>query len=147
MYRSSIQKMVSVSTTKVELNAEVIGVQDAFFIKNILKSLGLKVKLPILASIDNGWAVGIGNNWSVGGRTCHVEVKQNFLRELKEAGTIEFQWISTANNDADMFTKNLAGLEHNKHAVRLCGHDKHYSTAQNGESHEQGKVSELMEHS
>ena len=53
--------------------------QDALFMKNILKSLELKVKLPILASIDNGGAVDIGNNWSVGGRTHHVEVKQNFL--------------------------------------------------------------------
>ena len=56
-----------------------MGVQDALFVKNIRKSLGLKVKLPMLAIIDNGGVVGIGNKWSVGGRTCHVEVKQNFL--------------------------------------------------------------------
>ena len=77
--------------------------------KNILKSLGLKVKLPILASIDNGRAIDIGNNWSVGHRTCHVEVKQNFLWELKEAGIVGFQWVSTASNEEDMFTKNWWG--------------------------------------
>ena len=71
----------------------------------------------------------------------HVEVKQNFLWELKKEGIIEFQWISKANNESDMFTKNLVGLEHNKHAARLCGHDKYYSTTQDGESHEQGRVS------
>ena len=38
------------------------------------------------ASIDNDRAVDIGNNWSVGGRTHHVKVKQIFLWELKEAG-------------------------------------------------------------
>ena len=38
-------------------------------------------------------------------------------------------------NEADMFTKNLAGPEHNKHAVRLCGHGEYYSTVQDGESH------------
>ena len=43
-----------------------MGVKDALFMKNILKSLGLKVKLPILASFDNGEAVGFVNNWSVG---------------------------------------------------------------------------------
>ena len=72
--------------------------------KNILKSLGLKVKLPILASIDYGGAVD-ANNWSVGRRTHHVEVKQNFLWELKVAGVIEFQWVSTVNKEVDMFTK------------------------------------------
>ena len=54
-----------------ELNAAVMGVQDALFMNNILKSLGLKVKLPKLASIDIDGTVDVGNNWSVGGRTCH----------------------------------------------------------------------------
>ena len=66
---------MSLSTAKVELNAAVMGVQDTLFMKNILKSLGLKVKLPILASVDNDGAVDIGNNWSFGGRT--VMLKQN----------------------------------------------------------------------
>ena len=77
----------------------------------------------MLASIDNGRAVDIGNNWSVGGGT-HVEVKQNFQQELKEAGIIEFQWVLTANNEVDMFSKNLDGSECKKNAERLCSHDK-----------------------
>ena len=87
--------MVSLLNTKTELNAAVMGVQDALFVKNILKSLGLN---PILASIDNGQAVNIGNSWSVGRRTCHVKVKQNFLWALKEACIIKFQLASTLNN-------------------------------------------------
>ena len=97
--------MVSLLTTEAELNAAVMGVQDWLFAKNILKSFGLKVKLLMQASIDNGRAVDTVNNWSVGERTCHMEVKQNFLQELKEAGIVEFQWVSTTNNEADMFTK------------------------------------------
>ena len=45
----------------------------------------------MLANINNGGAVDISNNWSVGRRTHHIEVKQNFLKELKEAGIVEFQ--------------------------------------------------------
>ena len=60
-FRSSTMKMVSLLTTEAELNAAVIGVQDALFIKNILKSIVLKVKLPIVASINNGRALDIGN--------------------------------------------------------------------------------------
>ena len=65
-----------------------------------------------------------------------MEVKQNFLWELKEAGIIEFQWVSMAKNEADLFTKILAGPEHNKHAARLCKCNKYYSTVQDGESNE-----------
>ena len=35
---SSIQKMMSLLTTKAELNSSIMGVQDALFMKNILKS-------------------------------------------------------------------------------------------------------------
>ena len=66
----------------MELNAAVMGVQDELFVKNLLKSFALKIKLPIPASIDNSRAVDIGNNWSVGSKTHHVEVKYNFLWEL-----------------------------------------------------------------
>ena len=53
--------------------------------RSILKLLGLTVMLHMLANIDNGRAVDIGNNWSVGRRTRHVEVKQNFYFKLKKA--------------------------------------------------------------
>ena len=72
-------------------------------------------------------------------------MKQNFLWELKEAGIIEVQWISTASNEADMFMKTLAGQEHNKYAARLCEHHKYYSTIQDRESYEQGKVPGVTE--
>ena len=61
-FRNSNQKIVSLLTTKAELNVAVIGVQDALFVKNRLKSLGLKIKLPLLASIDNVGAVDIDKN-------------------------------------------------------------------------------------
>ena len=76
---------MSLSKTEVGL-AAVMDVQDASFVKNILKTFGLKVKLPILASIDSGRAIDISNNWSVGSQTHHVKVKQSFLQESKEAG-------------------------------------------------------------
>ena len=78
MFRSSTQKTISLLAIKAELNTAVMGVQDALFMKKILKSLGLKVKLPILASIDDSGEVDIGDNWSVGGRTCHMDENRIF---------------------------------------------------------------------
>ena len=59
-----------------------------------------------------------------------MDIKQNFLWELKEASIVEFQWASKVNNEAEIFTKNLIGQEHNKHVARLCVHNKYYSTMQ-----------------
>jgi hypothetical protein len=51
------------------------------YYKNVLESMGLKVKLPVLLKMDNKSAVDLANNWSVGGQTRHVDVQQCFLRE------------------------------------------------------------------
>ena len=74
---------MSLLNTEAELNAAVMSVQDALFVRNTLKSVRLKVKLPILARIDNSRAENTANNCSVGGKIRHVEAKQNFLQELK----------------------------------------------------------------
>jgi hypothetical protein len=40
----------------------------------ILKSMGLCVKKPMILYLDNKGAKDLANNWSVRGRTRHVEV-------------------------------------------------------------------------
>lgn len=55
-----------------------------------------------LLSMDNKGAIDLTNNWSVGGRTRHMGVRHNFLRELKEQGLIKVIWIGTDDNCSDM---------------------------------------------
>jgi hypothetical protein len=43
----------SLSTTKAETYAGVTCVQDMLYLKNVLESLGLKVKLPMVLEMDN----------------------------------------------------------------------------------------------
>eukprot|EP00957_Ditylum_brightwellii_P009335 706359-Ditylum_brightwellii.AAC.1 len=62
------------------------------FAMRILNAMGLQVELPMTLYIDNKGAADFSNNWSIGGRTRHVEVKQYFLRELKETGIVEIKW-------------------------------------------------------
>jgi hypothetical protein len=50
----------------------------------VITSLGLKVELPVVLEMDNKGAVDLANNYSIDGRTRHVDVKFFFLRELKE---------------------------------------------------------------
>ena len=78
--------------------------------------MGLQVELSMKIYIDNSGAVDLANNWSVGGRTRHIETCQHFLRDLKDEGILKIVWIPGSENEADMFTKNLAVPEFNKHA-------------------------------
>ncbi len=109
MFKSSTEMTVSLSTTKAETYAGVTCVQYMLYIKNVLESLGLRVKLPMVLEMDNRGAVHLADNWSVGGRTRHIDVQSVFLRELKEASVLVIKWISGAVNEAAIFTKNLDG--------------------------------------
>ena len=44
----------------------------------------MRVELPMILEMDNKGAVDSINNYSVGGRTQHMETRQYYLRELKE---------------------------------------------------------------
>jgi hypothetical protein len=87
--KRKMQECVTLSVTKAELVAATNCIQDMLYIRSILESMGLKIKLPMKVELDNKGAKEIINNWSVGGRTRHFGVRFNFLRELKENGIIE----------------------------------------------------------
>ena len=79
----------------------------------------------MVLEVDNKGANDLINNWSVGGRTRHIEVKQYFLRELKEAGIIVTKWRSGDDMTSDLFTKNLAGPLFEKHGQVFFGKDEY----------------------
>ncbi len=75
----------------------------------------------MVLEIDNKGAVDLINSFSVGGRTRHIDVKQCFLRELKESKQLIVNWILGEDNNADMFTKNLDGPRFKQFAEMLLG--------------------------
>jgi hypothetical protein len=110
MFKSSTERTVPLSTTEAETYAGVICMQDMLYMKNVLESLGLKVKLLMVLEMDNQGTVYLANNWSIGCRTRHIDVQSVLLQELKEAaGILVIKWIAGTTNEADIFTKNLDG--------------------------------------
>ncbi len=67
------------------------------------------IKLPKVLEMANQGAIYSANNWSIGGRTRHIDVCSVFLHELKEAGILVITWLASSTNEADIFTKNLDG--------------------------------------
>eukprot|EP01082_Thalassiosira_pseudonana_P002606 g2934.t1 g2934 contig12:1094397-1094723(+) len=92
---------------------------------NILKSLGLKVELPMILEMDNKGAVDLANSWSVGGRTRHIDVRMHFLRELKSQGLLVIKHVPGDDNDADIFTTNTTAAVFNKHVRNFVGNDEY----------------------
>ena len=56
--------------------------------------------------------------------TC-VDVRNHFLRELKDTGIIVVRHVPGDDNDADIFMKNVARAVFDKLVPRLVGKDKY----------------------
>ncbi len=76
------------------------------YAKNLLKSIGLIAKLPLVLEIYSKGAVDLINSFTVGGCTHHINIKQCFFWELKESKQLIVDWISGSENNVDMFAKN-----------------------------------------
>jgi hypothetical protein len=77
----------------------------------------------MILEINNKGAVDTINSFSVGGCTRHINVRQCFLQELKEAKQLVVNWIPGLENSADMFTKNLDGPLFKRYAEQLLGEE------------------------
>ena len=123
--KSKMQGGVTLSVTEAEATSAVECAQDMLFAMRVMESIGLKVKKPMLVWVDNKGAVDLFNGWGVTGRTRHIGTKLNFLRELKEEGTLEVCWQPSETNSSNLFTKNLGGTLFERHTAKFVGKDKY----------------------
>ena len=127
--RSKMKPVIALSVMEAELHAAVQCAQDMMYIWRVMTCLGLKIKLPMTLEIDNKGSVDFCNNWSVAGRTRHIEVKQYFLCDLKELGILKVVWKSGEQMNSDIFTKNLEGPLFERHGSKLYGEDVYFEAA------------------
>ncbi len=74
----------------------------------------------MILEVHNKGEKDLVHNWSIGRTTHHVDVKYDFLRELKEDGVILAKWISQKDNSNDLSTKNFSTTSFDKHVEVYC---------------------------
>jgi hypothetical protein len=62
------------------------GAKDVKFAVQILLSMGIPVKLPVIVRVDNVGAIFMTENVTTSTRTRHVDVRYHFVREFVEDG-------------------------------------------------------------
>ena len=78
----------------------------------------------MLLEMDNKGAVDLANNWSVGGRTRHVDIRNFFLRELKDEGLLVIKHMCLERTMMWIFLNTLAPI-FNKHVSKFVGNDEY----------------------
>ena len=81
-------KSVVLSTTEAGYVAVSEVVKETKFLYQMLRSMEVKVPLPIKIQVDNIGAVWLANNSSVSERTKHVDLRAHFVRDMiKDQGS------------------------------------------------------------
>ena len=85
----------------------------------------LKVKLPMIVECDNKEEVDLVNGYQVGAGTKHINIRNFFVRDLKDDGIIVVKWIATEDNETDILTKNAKEALYHKHVKTFVGDDEY----------------------
>ena len=72
-WKSKGMKSVTLSSTEAEFVALSEAAKEVRFVYQVLESVGIKVKLPIVVRVDNIGAIFMSNNVAISQRTKHVD--------------------------------------------------------------------------
>ena len=118
-WASKKQKVVSQSSCEAELYAEAAAINEIKWLRGLLDELGLSgAHTPILFG-DNQSTQSLSRHGIKSERTKHVDIKYHFVTDEVAAGRVQLQWVSTAQQLADVLTKSLGAQPHTKLVQRL----------------------------
>ena len=118
-WRSKSAKSVTLSSSEAEFVALSEAAKEIKFVCQVLESMGIKVKLPIVVRVDDVGTVFVCNNVSVSQRTKHVDIRLRFVNQFVFEGFIKIIFVKSEDNDSDIFTKNLSGDAFDRHSKKL----------------------------
>jgi len=117
IWRSKMQRSVSLSSTEAEYVAISEVTMDIMFVKQILEFLKIPVQLPIQVHVDNVGAIFLTKNATTGPRTRHIDARYHYVREYIEDGQVVIVFVRSADNVADTYTKNTTMDVFDKHTT------------------------------
>ena len=106
---SKKQNSIPLSTVEAEYIAARSCCTQLLWMKQMMSDYGFEVeRLTIFC--DNTSAINISKNPVQHSRTKHIDIRHHFIRELVEQSTLCLEYVETAKQLADIFTKSLDSI-------------------------------------
>ena len=108
-FKSKKQEIVAQSTCEAEYVALAYSIKETLWIERLLSEVGINYKTSVIYC-DNAGAIKIANKQSATGRTRHLDLRLQMIKDLIAKGQIEISYVRSDLNIADIFTKPLGRL-------------------------------------
>jgi hypothetical protein len=73
--------------------------------------------------VDNTTAISMIDGEGKIDRRKHINIKHHFIRDMLSEQELTIEWVPTAENSADIFTKPLERIVFCKHRRSVLGED------------------------
>jgi hypothetical protein len=100
---------VARSSAEAEFHGMAHGICKMLWIRGVLKDLGIEYKQAMTLHCDNKATIEIAQNPVQHDRTKQVEVDRHFIKENLDHKIIQFSFVHSKSQLADILTKAVAG--------------------------------------
>uniref|UniRef100_A0A2N9HID0 GAG-pre-integrase domain-containing protein n=1 Tax=Fagus sylvatica TaxID=28930 RepID=A0A2N9HID0_FAGSY len=127
-WRSKKQKVVALSSAEAEFRGMAKGLCELLWLKRLLTEIGFAPTSEMNLFCDNKAAIDISHNPIQHDRTKHVEVDRHFIKHNLETKIVQFPFVKSEDQLADILTKAVSSKEFYNSLVKLCIRDPYAST-------------------
>ena len=108
-WSSKKQSIVALSSTESEFVAASTAAQEVLWLRALFADIGVPTAHLSTTTLfcDNRAAKALAESHKVSQRSKHINVRYHFIRDAVAKGEIAVEWISTEEQQADLFTKAL----------------------------------------
>ena len=107
-WKTKKQSTVSLSSCEAEYTAFTYAVQEGKFLAQLLSDLKNEGKETFPLFVDNQAAMKLATNPVYHQRSKHIDVKFHFVRHEVKENVVQFFYIPSKKNVADIFTKSVS---------------------------------------
>jgi len=119
-WSSKKQSSTALSSTEGEYMALTHAVKEAMWIQEFLYNIRFPPIFTTTILGDNQGALVLVVNLTFHAHTKHIHVRQHYIRECVEEGSIKLNYVPTADQVADVLAKGLQGIKHERF-VKMMG--------------------------
>lgn len=120
-WRSKKQNVVAQSSAEAEYIATSDAVKETLWQRQLLTELTFPPTSGTVLRGDNETAIALAKNNILHNRTKHIDIRHHFLRDHIRSKEIDLQWVSTNEQEADIFTKALGKQPFARFRDRIMG--------------------------